>query len=165
MRMHTNDKYPPKSMWKMIVATLGRILITTIIFILLLILSYEKANSDMYEPPKISSEPQNEPVSNVKVEQDKILDCLQKLENYDHLTKWWDVHSYTYGDYALKLPTVKDYRPNITDEEAIAIATNPVQAREIAREIMFVRKETWRYGYATNPKSTIGKIYNGACNK
>lgn len=163
MQMHINDNYPPKPMWKMIVAIMGRIIIITLIFIVLLFIGYEIANSDVYEPFKTSPEPQNKLVRDVKLEQDKILNCLQKLENREHLIKWHDVYSDTYGDYALKLETITDLFKGLTLQQAEQIATNPIKAREVARYILFYKKQTSRYGYATNPKSTIGKIFNGRC--
>lgn len=84
MQLHTNDKYPPKPMWKTIGAIMGRIIIITLIFAILLFLDYKKANSDVYNT---APEPQNDPTNDVKIEQDKILDCLQKLENRQHLIK------------------------------------------------------------------------------
>ncbi len=160
MQLHTNDKYPPKPMWKTIGAIMGRIIIITLIFAILLFLDYKKANSDVYNT---ASEPQNDPTSDVKIEQDKILNCLQKLENRQHLIKWWDVHSYTYGDYALKLETIQDLFKGVSLSQAEDIATTPEKAREIAKYILFDKKQISRYGYSSNSKSTIGKMFNGEC--
>lgn len=73
------------------------------------------------------------------------------------------MHSYTYGDYALKLETIQDLFKGVSLSQAEDIATIPEKAREIAKYILFDKKQISRYGYSSNPKSTIGKMFNGEC--
>lgn len=151
MKTICKNKKKPRPKWvKKLLDILYYICLLLVMITIIIISIQETAIGDTYQPTIVATTTPT--ISN----QDQILTCLAKIESGERADiKVMDGGSYSYGKYQFKISTLKDLYPEKTNDQLRAIALDPIQAREIAKDLLFNKGEWWRWG------NSIRKMFQG----
>ena len=155
--MKTNNKYPSDTIHliKRILILLGIILI--VFGTGFLVAKADKAFKDFEKSLNERKLKELNEIEKQKKE-DTILDCLAEIETNNRNIKVIDSNNkISIGVYQFQLSTLKDIYPTLNNNELQAIALDPIQAKEIARTLLFEKGEWWRWG------NSIRKMFQGKC--